>query len=74
MCSNKIRRIIVNDLLSSVYSAVLPSAPYVIAAYVLVWLALCVFVVVISRGIRENERDLERLEAQVEKMREKMPE
>ena len=62
-----------NDLLSSVYSAVLPSAPYVIAAYVLVWLALCVFVVVvISRGIRENERDLERLEAQVEKMREKM--
>ncbi len=57
-----------NPLLSSVYSAVLPSAPYVIAAYVLVWVALCVFAVVVSRGVRKNERDLARLEAQVKKL------
>ncbi len=63
-----------NELLSSVYSAVLPSAPYVIAAYVLVWLALAAFVVRISRGVRKNERDLARLEAKMEKMCEKTPE
>lgn len=63
-----------NELLSSVYSAVLPSAPYVIAAYVLVWLALAAFVVRIFRGVRKNERDLARLEAKMEKISEKTPE
>ncbi len=63
-----------NSLLSSVYSAVLPSAPYVIAAYVLVWVALFAFVAVLARGVRKNERDLARIEAEMEKMREKVPE
>ena len=57
-----------NSLLSSVYSAVLPSAPYVIAAYALVWVALFVFAAVLVRGIRRNERDLERIEARLDKL------
>ena len=57
-----------NPLLASVYSAVLPSAPYVIAAYVLVWVALLVFVAVFARGVRKNERDLARIEARLAKM------
>ena len=39
-----------------------------IAAYVLVWVALLVFVAVFARGVRRNERDLARIEARLAKM------
>ena len=43
-----------NEILLSVYGAVLPSAPYVIAAYTLIWIILFVFVAVIVTGMRKK--------------------
>jgi len=51
-----------NEILMSVYGAILPAAPYVIAAYALIWVALFVYVAIIVRGMRKNERDLAALE------------
>lgn len=51
-----------NEILMSVYGAVLPAAPYVIAAYVLVWLAIFVYVLIVVRGLKKNESDIVALE------------
>lgn len=59
-----------NEILLSVYGAVLPSAPYVIAAYALIWVALFVYVVIIVRGMKKNKRDLEQLEQAVRELAE----
>lgn len=56
-----------NEILLSVYGAVLPSAPYVIAAYALIWVVLFVFVAVIARGMKKNRQDLERIERALER-------
>lgn len=56
-----------NEILLSVYGAVLPSAPYVIAAYALIWVVLFVFVAVIARGMKKNRKDLERIERALER-------
>ena len=52
----------------SVYGAVLPAAPYVIAAYALIFVALFVYVVIVVRGLKKNERDIEALEDAVARM------
>ena len=36
-----------NPILEQIYSTILPAAPYVIAAYALIWLALFVYVLMI---------------------------
>lgn len=54
-----------NEILLSVYGAVLPSAPYVIAAYALIWLILFVYVAITVRAIKKNERDIAGLEEAV---------
>lgn len=59
-----------DEILLSVYGAVLPSAPYVIAAYALIWVALFVYVVIIVRGMKKNKRDLEQLEQAVRELAE----
>lgn len=51
-----------NAILAEIYSTIIPSAPYVIAAYVLVWLAIFVFVFIQYRSIRAAERRLDILE------------
>ena len=56
-----------NEILLSVYGAVLPSAPYVSAAYALIWVVLFVFVAVIARGMKKNRQDLERIERALER-------
>lgn len=58
-----------NEILSSVYGAVLPSAPYVIAAYALIWIALFVFVAIVVRGFKKSESDIALLEERVEELR-----
>ena len=58
-----------NEILNSVYGAVLPSAPYVIAAYALIWIALFVFVAIVVRGFKKNESDIALLEERVEELR-----
>ena len=59
-----------NEILLSVYGAVLPSAPYVIAAYALIWIILFVFVAVIVVGMRKNQRDYEQLERAIRHLNE----
>ena len=57
-----------NEILMSVYGAVLPAAPYVIAAYALIFVALFVYVAIVVRGLKKNERDIEALEEAVARM------
>ncbi len=58
-----------NEILNSVYGAVLPSAPYVIAAYALIWVSLFVFVAIVIRGFKKSESDIALLEERVEELR-----
>ena len=58
-----------NPILNSVYGAILPSAPYVIAAYALVWVILFVFVAVIARGIKKNNAEIKMLKHAINNMK-----
>lgn len=51
-----------NPILEQIYSTILPSAPYVIAAYALVWLALLVYVVFITVRLKKTEAQMAVLE------------
>ncbi len=44
-----------NAVLAEIYSTVIPSAPYVIAAYALVWASLLAYVIIIMRGQKKAE-------------------
>ncbi len=57
-----------NPLLANVYSTILPSAPFVIAAYAIIWIAVAVFVAIIVRGTKKNERDLVALRDAIEEL------
>ena len=54
-----------NAVLIEIYSTVIPSAPYVIAAYVFIWIALLVYVIFITRGTKKAEAQLTLLEEAV---------
>ncbi len=60
-----------NPVLADIYSTILPSAPFVIAAYALLWVALLVFVFMIMRGIKKNEAQVAVLEEALEDLKEK---
>lgn len=46
-----------DPVLAEIYSTIIPSAPYIIAAYALLWIALLAYVLVIMRGVkRANAR------------------
>jgi CcmD family protein len=51
-----------NPVLAEIYSTVLPAAPFVIGAYVLIWLAILVYILVISSKVRRAEQQLMLLE------------
>lgn len=51
-----------NSVLAEIYSTVIPSAPYLIAAYALLWAALLVYVLVIRRGFKKAEAQMSVLE------------
>lgn len=51
-----------NAVLVEIYSTVIPSAPYVIAAYALVWVALLVYLIVIMRGQKKAEAQMSLIE------------
>ena len=51
-----------NPILSEIYSTVLPSAPFIIAAYAIVWLALLVYVIFVVRGLKKTEAQMAVLE------------
>lgn len=60
-----------NPVLADIYSTILPSAPFVIAAYALLWVALLVFVFMIMRGIKKSEAQVVVLEEALEDLKEK---
>lgn len=54
-----------NPILADIYSTILPSAPYIIAAYAFLWVALLVYVLMIFRGTKKAEAQLMLLEEAV---------
>ena len=54
-----------NPILSDIYSTVIPSAPFIIAAYALVWVALLVYVLIVVRGLKKTEAQMAVLEEAV---------
>lgn len=54
-----------DPILQEIYSTVVPSAPFLIAAYALLWAALLAYVVVMQRGLKNSERRLDLLEAEL---------
>ena len=47
-----------NPLLEEIYSTIIPSAPFLIASYALIWLALLVFVFIMMRSMKKTQRQL----------------
>ena len=54
-----------NPILADIYSTILPSAPYIIAAYALLWVALLVYVLMVFRGTKKATAPLTLLEEAV---------
>ena len=55
-----------DPILSEVYSTVLPAAPYVLAAYLGIWLVLFIFVLVLWRKSKHTSEDIEALKQALE--------
>lgn len=53
-----------DPILQEIYSTVVPSAPFLIAAYALLWAALLVYVIVMQRGLKNSEKRLDLIEAE----------
>jgi len=58
-----------NPILADIYSTVVPSAPFVIAAYVLVWAILLIYVIKVVRGLKKTEEQMAVLEEAVRESR-----
>lgn len=56
----------VNPILAEIYSTIIPSAPFVVAAYALLWLVLLAFVFVVWRKVCAAEQQVALLEEQLE--------
>ncbi len=54
-----------NPILADIYSTVIPSAPFIIAAYAIVWVALLVYVAIVVRGLKRTEAQMAVLEEAV---------
>lgn len=62
-----------NPVLADIYSTVIPSAPFIIAAYAIVWLALLVYVIAVVRGLKKAEAQMALLEEELSKRRDAQP-
>ena len=51
-----------NTILADIYSTVIPSAPFIIAAYALVWAALLVYVIITVSSLKKTEAQVALLE------------
>ena len=51
-----------NPVLEQIYATILPSAPYVIAAYAIIWFVLLAYVVIITVKLRTTEARIAVLE------------
>lgn len=55
-----------DPILAEIYSTVLPAAPFVIAAYVGIWLVLFVFIFMLWRKSKRTSKDIEALKRALE--------
>ena len=60
-----------DPILAEVYSTVLPAAPFVIGAYVGIWLALTVYLFALSRRAKRTHDDIEALREALKRREEK---
>ncbi len=60
-----------NPVLVEIYSTILPSAPFLIGAYALMWCAVLVYVFIIMRGQKKAEAHMAVLEEELEELRKK---
>ena len=56
-----------NPILADMYSTVIPSAPFIIAAYALVWVALLIYVAITISGLKKTEAQMAVLEEVLDK-------
>lgn len=54
-----------NPILADIYSTILPSAPYLVAAYALVWAALLVYALIILRGTKRAQAQMTLIEEEL---------
>ena len=54
-----------DPILADIYSTILPSAPFIIGAYALVWALLLVYIIIMHRGIKNAEAQIALLEEAV---------
>ncbi len=57
-----------NPVLEEIYSTIIPSAPFVIGAYVLVFLVLFAYVAFALTKLKSVERKMDALEERVEEL------
>ena len=57
-----------NSVLAEIYSTIIPSAPFVIAAYALIFLILFVFVFVTVKGLKKTEREMRLIEERLDEI------
>ena len=55
-----------NSVLEEIYSTIIPSAPYIIAAYALVWAVLFIYVFFVIRGLKKTEKQMAVLEEELD--------
>ena len=55
-----------DTILEQVYSTIMPSAPYVIGAYALIWVVLLVFVIIMLMSTKKTQKDIDALEDALE--------
>ena len=56
-----------NPILADMYSTVIPSAPFIIAAYAIVWAALLIYVIITVRGLKKTEAQIALLEEAIQR-------
>jgi CcmD family protein len=60
-----------NALLEEIYSTIIPSAPYIIAAYALIWVVLLVWVFLQFNKQKKLEQQLLLLEEELDDLKKK---
>ncbi len=63
-----------DPILEEVYSTIMPSAPYVIGAYALIWVILLVFVIAMLRRSQKTQKDIDALNEAIEHRERKLAE
>lgn len=58
-----------NPVLAEIYSTVIPSMPFIIAAYALLWAVLLIYVFVSMRGMKKSEQQIAVLEEAVAELK-----